>query len=333
MPRYIAQRLLTGLLTAFIVSLLIFVIIRTNWGPEDYVLVDIGGGDFAEKQLKMIKEELGLNAPLHIQYLSWARGWITGNWGESFFSSERIWENFIARLPVTLQIVAIAQSIAALVGVPAGALMALQRNSWVDIFGRAVSRMSLSLPIFVTGALLLVAGTYFLEWSPESNNEPVSGISRGALILCSALILAVPANAAVAVMVRSATIEALRQDDVQDSSVSGPGRSTAAFLETLRYVSVPTAVILSLTFPAIVGGTVIMERIFALDGAGNMLFEAMNQFDYIAIESLALFFAVWVIAVNTAVDVLCGWLDPEARSTRKSPREEWNHLANPVRLV
>ena len=332
MPRYIAQRLLRGLLTAFIVSLILFAILRTTFDPLNFIMCT-DDCEFTEEDLRELREEFGVHGPLHIQYLRWMGSWVTGDWGESLFSNEKIWESFILRLPITLQLVAIAQSIAVLVGMPAGVLMALKRSSWPDILGRAVSGMSLALPIFLTGTLLLVAGTYFLEWSPESNNEPIPGISRGGLILCSALALGLPATAAVALMVRSSTLDALRQDDVQDSSVSGPGRSTAAFLETLRYVSVPTAVILSLTFPAIVGGTVIMERIFALDGAGNMLFEAMNLFDYIAIESLALFFAVWVIAANTLVDILCGWLDPEARSTRKSPREEWNHLANPVRLV
>ena len=91
--------------------------------------------------------------------------------------------------------------------------------------------------------------------------------------------------------------------------------------------------ILGLTLPAIVGGVLIMEWIFVLDGVGNMLVAALNQRDYPVIESLTLFFTVWVVAVNTLADILCGWLDSGVRSTRKSPREEWDHLANPVRLV
>ena len=134
-------------------------------------------------------------------------------------------------------------------------------------------------------------------------------------------------------MMRSSTLDALRQDYVEAMTVAVPGHSATVFLHTLRYTLVPAVVTLGSTFPATVGGMLIVERIFVLDGVGNMLVEALNQRDFTVTESLAPFFAVWVVAVNTLVDILCGWLDPGVRSSRKSPREEWDHLANPVRLV
>ena len=337
MTRYIAQRLLAGLLTTFIVSLLIFVITYIHFKPESFIM-PLGGEELTEKDLRMIREAFGRHGSLPMQYFRWMGGWITGQCGESAFSSEGVWENFSAKLPTTLQLVAMAQAIAALIGIPAGIIMALNRNSWLDILGRAVSRTSLALPIFLTGILLLVAGIHFLDWASESET------TRGLLVVeipgdsqvpffWSALALGISASAAIALMMRSSALAVLRQDNVQAISVSEPGHSAAVFLHTLRYTLVSAAVILGLTFPAIVGGTVIMERIFVLDGVGNMLSEAMNQRDYPVIESLSLFFSVWVIAVNTLVDILCGWLAPSVRSSRKSPREEWDHLANPVRLV
>ena len=149
----------------------------------------------------------------------------------------------------------------------------------------------------------------------------------------AALVLGLPVSAAVALMMRSSALDALRQDYVEAMTVAVPGHSATVFLHTLRYTLVPAIVTLGSTFPATVGGMLIVERIFVLDGVGSMLVEAMNQRDYPVIESLALFFAVWVVAANTLVDILCGWLAPSVRSSRKSPREEWDHLANPVRLV
>ena len=333
MTRYIAQRLLAGLLTAFIVSLLIFVITYIHFKPESFIM-PLGGEELTEKDLRMIREAFGRHGSLPMQYFRWMGGWITGQWGESAFSSEGVWENFSAKLPTTLQLVAMAQAIAALIGIPAGIIMALNRNSWLDILGRAVSRTSLALPIFLTGILLLVAGIHFLDWASESET------TRGLLVVeipgdsqvpffWSALALGISASAAIALMMRSSALAVLRQDNVQAMSVS----AASAFLHALRYTLAPAAIILGLTFSAIGGGTVIMERIFVLDGVGNMLVEAMNQRDYPVIESLALFFTVWVIAVNTLVDLACGWLTPGVRSSRKSPKEEWDHLANPVRLV
>ena len=337
MLKYTAQRLLVGLLTAFIASLLIFVIIRANFDPLSVILCP-GDCVFTEEDLRELREELGVHGPLHIQYFKWMGSWVTGDWGESWFSAENIRELFFSSLPTTLQLVAVVQVIVAMVGVPAGALMAMKRNSWIDILGQAVSKMTLALPIFLVGILLLIVGIYFLDWASES--ESIRGrlivkVPGGSLFpfLFSALGLGIPTSATVALMMRFSTLGALRQDYVQAITATDPGHATAVFSGALRHTIVPAATILCLTFPAIVGGSLIVERIFVLDGVGNMLVEAFNQRDYPVVEYLALFFAVWVIAVNTTVDVACGWLDPNVRSTRKSPGEEWNHLANPVRLV
>ena len=141
--------------------------------------------------------------------------------------------------------------------------------------------------------------------------------------------MGIPVSVSVALMMRSSALAVLHQDYVQAMSVS----AASAFLHTLRYTLVPAAIILGLTFPATVGGVLLVERVFWLDGMGHLLVEALNQRDYPIVESLTLFFCVWIVVVNTLVDILCGWLTPGVRSTRKSPREEWDHLANPVRLV
>ena len=123
MLRYAAQRLLAGLLTAFLVSLIIFAISRIASGDLVMnVAMEMTGGccTTEEENLAKIREHLGLDRPLQVQYLSWIAGWVTGNWGESIFSSERIWENFNTKLLATLQLVAMTQAIAVLVGIPAG---------------------------------------------------------------------------------------------------------------------------------------------------------------------------------------------------------------------
>ena len=334
MLRYIAQRLLVGLLTAFIVSLILFAILRTTRGLEDYMILDMGGWEPTEKELRIIREDLGLNVPMHIQYFRWIGGWVTGDWGKSIFSSEKIWENFIAKLPITLRLVAMAQAIAVLIGIPAGVLMALKRNSWIDILGRSISKISLALPIFWTATLLLVVGIHFLDWEPKTGYGGIPDDLRGNLALFwAALFVGIPASATVALMMQSSALDALRQDYVQVVYDSGACRFAVVSLNTLRMTLAPAVVTSALTFPAIVGGVLLVEWVFRMDGVGHLLAEALNQRDYPVVESLALFFAVWVVAANTLVDILYGWLDPNTRSSRKSPREEWDHLAIPVRLV
>ncbi len=329
MLKYTAQRLLVGLLTVLLASILIFAILRPALAlaPERFMAC-LGSCEITDEERGMLREELGVHGPLHIQYFKWMGGWVIGDWGESWFSAENIREMFFRSLPPTLQLVAVVQTIVALVGVPAGILMALKRNSWIDILGQAVSRMTLALPTFLIGILLMIVGIYVLDWASES--ESIRGrlsvkVPGDSLLpfLFSALGLGIPTSATVALMMRLSTLGVLRQDYIQAITATEPGHTAAVFSGALRHTIVPAAIILCLTFPAIVGGSLIVEQIFVLDGVGNMLVEAFNQRDLPVMESLALFFSVWVIAVNTAVDIACGWLDPNVRSTRKSPREEW----------
>ena len=333
MTRYIAQRLLVGLLTAFLVSLILFVVLRIAVGdPAPHLAYEWPP---TPEQLEQVRETLGLNTPLYEQYLSWMGGWVTGNWGESFFSSENIWEDFKYKLPVTLQLVVMAQAIASLIGIPAGVVMALRKSSWIDSLGRSIFKMWLALPIFWTAILLLVAGIRLHDWRPKIGYIPPLEDPMGNLIMFiwPALVLGLPVSAAIATLMRSSVLDIVQPDYVETTPSSGLGHSASVLLHTLRSSLVPAIIILGLTFPAIVSGTVVMERIFVLDGVGNMLVKAAVSADYPVIESLALFFTVWVIAVNTLVDLACGWLTPGVRSSRKSPKEEWDHLANPVRLV
>ena len=338
MLRYIAQRLLAGLLTAFIVSLIIFAISRIASGDlaMNVALECLGGVPCMTEEVRLaIREDLGLNRTIPIQYLNWITGWVTGNWGESLFSGERIREDFTTKLLATLQLATMAQAIASLIGIPAGVLTALRKSSWIDSLGRSIFKMWLALPIFWTATLLLVAGIRLHDWRPNIGYIPPLEDPMGNLIMFiwPALVLGLPASVVVALMMRSSVLDVLRQDYVQVVSDSGAGRFAVVSLNTLRMTLAPAVVTLGLTFPAVVGGSLIMERIFVLDGVGSMLVEAMNQRDYPIVESPALFFSIWVIAVNTLVDLACGWLTPDVRSTRKSPREEWAHLAHPVRLA
>ena len=361
MTRYIAQRLLVGLLTAFLVSLMLFTVLRVipsvapGWTDREYhepilIIWCTGDCEFYNDVLDKFRKDLGLDQPpLHTQYLHWVGGWVIGYWGESRFSTENIdkpwvtswsygkstFEAFKQRLPVTLQLVVMAQTLAALVGVSAGVIMALRRNTRIDHVGRTICKAGLALPVFWTATLLLVGGFYFVDWSPRVGHNPLLEDPLGNLdqFIFPAIALCYVSCAAVALMMRSSTLGILRQDYVQTTPVSGLAHSVAVFLHALKNVMEPAVVTIGFTFPAIVGGVLIIEPLFNLNGVGNMLIKAAVSADYPIVESLALFFTVWVVAVNTLVDLACGWLTPDVRSSRKPPREEWDHLANPVRLV
>ena len=359
MTRYIAQRLLAGLLTAFLVSLILFAILRVildvapGWTEREYYQppIILCWDDCDRELIDEYRRKLGLDQPpLHVQYIHWTGSWVTGYWGESRYSPEnfeRLWvtawtyskdtfEAFSRKLPATVQLVVMAHALAALVGIPAGVFMTIKMGSRTDMVGRAIARSGVSIHLVWGATLLLVGGFILLDWGPTFGHhsllkDPLGNLNQ---FLFPAIALGYASCAAVTLMMRHSALDALRQEEyIQTYPVSEPGHSAAVVLHTLKYALVPTATALALTFPATLGGVLIVEPLFGLDGVGNLLVSSALSEDYPIIESLALFFAVWVIAVNTAVDVLCGWLDANARRTRKSPREEWDHLANPVRLA
>ena len=294
MPRYVAKRLLTGLLTAFIVSLILFAILRAAQGNEDgwihrvnppLMIVCLGGCP-SEDELTNIREDLGLNRPpIHIQYIDWIGGWVTGNWEKSIWSQystrtrhalqghhlwgQPVWEHFVGRLPVTLQLVVMSQAIAALIGVPAGIIMAMTRDSWTDRLGRAIAKSWLGFHMILSATLLLFAGLFWLNWSPRIGHIPLLEDPLGNLdqFLFPAIALGYAGCAAVALMTRYYALDVFTQQHfVQTTPVFGPRLSLSVFLHTMRNALAPAIVISGLTFPTIVGGVVIVEPLLVWTG-------------------------------------------------------------------
>ena len=319
MQQYIARRLILGALTGLLVSLLIFAILRIAPGDVAMMIaLEMTGGEedlITEEQLEKIREDIGLNEPIHMQYILWIRGWVTGNWGESMFSSEGIWENFTGKLPVTLQLVIMAQTIAICLGIPFGILMALKQDTWIDYTIRIISLAGLSMPTFWTATLLLVGGMYLLEWSPQIGyiplfEDPVGNLSQ---FIWPAMTLGYVSSATKARMMRSTMLEVLRQDYIRTAHAKGLSQSVVTIRHALKNAFIPVITVIGLTFAVTMGGSVIIERIFVLDGIGNMLVEGMNQRDYPVVQSLVLMFSLWVVLVNLMVDLSYGWLDPRVR--------------------
>ena len=242
MLRYIAQRLLAGLLTAFIVSLLIFVLLRIVSGHSISHVHSHFLGGICTDSIPQYCSWYKLSAPpLHIQYLNWVGGWVTGEWNESLRTeyiawtgewpwgppewewrqpvrARPVWEHFAKRLPVTLQLVAMSQAIAVLIGVSAGILMAVKSDSRVDHLGRAIAKSGLSIHIVWSTTLLLVGGFLLFDWSPSIGHAPLLEDPIGSLdqFLFPAIALGYSGCAVVALTTRYYVLDILfRQDYVR----------------------------------------------------------------------------------------------------------------------
>ena len=319
MQRYILRRVILGALTGLLVSLLIFAILRIAPGDVAMMIaLDMTGGEedlVTEEQLAKIREDLGLNRPLPVQYLTWIGGWVTGNWGESMFSSEGIWGNFTSKMPVTLQLVIMTVTLATLLGIPIGIIMALKQDTWIDYSLRIFSLGGLSMPSFWTATLVLVAGMYIFNWSPEIGyipplEDPIGNLKQ---FIVPALVLGYVGSATRARMMRSSLLEVLRQDYIRTAHAKGLRGFVVTYRHAMKNALLPVVTIIGVSIAVTMGGSVIIERIFVLDGIGNMLVEGMNQRDFPVVQSLVLMFSLWVVLVNLLVDLSYGWLDPRVR--------------------
>ena len=317
MQQYIARRLILGALTGLLVSLLIFAILRIAPGDVAMMIATQGGEDtnVSEEQLEIIREGLGLNEPLPMQYFTWMKGILTLDWGDSLYGTGAVWDTFKAKIPVTLELAMMTVTLAVLLGIPLGIVMALKQDTWMDYIIRIFSLAGLSLPNFWTATLLLVGGMYIIHWNPRLGyvgffDDPLSNLRQ---FIWPALVLGYASSATQARMMRSAMLEVLRQDYIRTAHAKGLRSFVVTYRHALKNALLPVVTIIGVTIALTLGGSVIMERIFSLPGIGNFLVEGMNYRDYPVVQSLVLVFAMWVVLVNLVVDLTYGWLDPRIR--------------------
>jgi peptide/nickel transport system permease protein len=316
MQRYILRRLALGVLTAWLVSLLIFAILRI--APGDVALMILSEEEdaiYSQEMVEQLREELGLNKSLPEQYIVWLSDWVTLDWGTSLFTDDDVFRTFREKVPVTLELSIVTVTISTILGIPVGVIMALRQDSAIDYTLRVWALAGLSMPSFWTATLLLVGGVYFLEWRPPIGyvsivEDPLRNMNQ---YIWPAIILGYATMATKARMMRSTMLEVLRQDYIRTAHAKGLRYFVVVNRHALKNALIPVVTIIGVSIALIMGGSVIMERIFTLPGIGNYLVSGMQQRDYPVVQSLIMFFAMWIVFVNLVVDLTYGWLDPRIR--------------------
>ena len=317
MQQYIARRIVLGMFTAALVTLLIFALLRIAPGDVAMMIAtqDDPNAAITDAELDEIREQLGLNSPLPTQYVTWIRDIVTLDWGVSLYHGEAIWDTFKQKIPVTLELAIISVALSTVLGIPTGIIMALKQDTWIDYSLRIFSLAGLSIPNFWIATMLLVGGMYILNWNPPLQYEsfldgPMANMSQ---FIWPSIIVGYSSMATKARMMRSTMLEVLRQDYIRTAHAKGLTYYSVVTRHALKNALLPVVTIVGLSVAGILGGSVIIERIFNLPGMGNMLVEAMNNRDYPVVQVLVLIFAMWIVLINLLVDLSYGWLDPRVR--------------------
>ncbi len=320
MGSYVIRRVLLGLLTVLLVSLVIFALLRI--APGDVALqVAMQGDDTLTPEmidpqvLIRIREQLGLDSPLHMQYLLWIKGMLIGDWGESFYTGNSVFDEVKRRAPVTLQLAGTAITLSIILGIPAGIIMAIKQDTWIDYLVRIWSLLGLSVPNFWIATMVIMIGVFYFEWSPRLDYLTPFEDLKGNLVMFiwPAIAVGVSSQATKSRMMRSTMLEVLRQDYIRTAHAKGLRNFVVVYRHAMKNAMLPVVTIIGIQIAFIVGGSVIMETIFQLPGMGTLLVRAMNQRDYEVVQSMVTIVSVWIVLTNLVVDLTYGWLDPRIR--------------------
>jgi peptide/nickel transport system permease protein len=304
MARYVARRIVQLVPTLLAVSFLIFLMVRLI--PGDPALL-IAGENATPELVASIRERLGLDRPLLLQYGTYLGSLLRGDLGTSLRTHRPVAEEIATRLPATIQLAVTSGLIFTVLGVLLGVTAGIRRGRWPDHVVRVLSLIGVSSPGFWIGILLMLAFSLQLRLLPSAG--------RGTLahVVLPAVTASLVGIALVSRLVRTSIIEILGEDYVRTAWAKGLARPAVVYRHVLLNALIPAVTIVGLEFGALLGGLVVVESVFAWPGSGKLLIDAIRMRDYPVVQSLVLLFAFMLAIVNLLVDLLCGLLDPRIR--------------------
>jgi peptide/nickel transport system permease protein len=301
---HIVRTLLLSLITLFGVSVLIFLMLRVLPGDPARVLAGLNA---SEEDVARIRDQLGLDDSLLVQYWQFISGVVTGDLGQSARTSRPVATEIALRLPATLILAVMATVIGSIVGVTAGVLAAVRRNTVLDHVVSGVAMMGVSMPVYWLGLLLILLFAVTLGWLPAAGSgEPLS-------IVLPAVTLAAFSTALVSRMTRASMLEVLGQDYMRTAEAKGAPPRTVIIKHGLRNAFIPVLTVISLQFGALLGGAVLTETVFGWPGIGRLLVDSIGARDFAVVQGIVLVYAAIFILLNVVVDVLYVVVDPRIR--------------------
>ena len=315
MIKYIIKRLLLMIPTLLGVAVLIFFLMRVV--PGDIVeLRFMGDSAFASKDnLDMERARLGLDRPLWQQFLTWMTGIVRLDFGTSMWTGAPIIEEIKLRAALSFQLAVMATVIAVVLAIPLGVLAALKQDTWVDYAVRIFSIAGLAMPSFWLGIVFILLLLIVFRWLPPMVYTPfwVNPWQNMLQLIWPALAVGYRYSAVATRMTRSAMLEVLREDYIRTARAKGLWQKLILSRHALKNAMLPVLTVVALEFAFLMGGLVVTEQVFNLNGLGMLFVESVARRDYTLTQALVMLVAFVFIFVNFAVDLMYAWLDPRIR--------------------
>jgi peptide/nickel transport system permease protein len=321
MFRYIIRRLLLVIPTLFGAATLVFILMRLVPGDICLVRLGSGGTSFTAEALNACHAEIGIDRPWILQYLDFLWGLVTFDLGNSMWSGKPVISEIATRLPVSLEIAIFASIISVVVAIPLGTISALRQNSWVELLVRSVSIAGLATPSFWLGIMSILIVLDLTQaitghpWMPPIDYVPLwqDPLRNLSIIFLPAITIGYRYAAVSMRMTRSAMLEVLREDYVRTARAKGLIQKLVIRRHSLKNAMLPVVTVIGIEFAFLIGGLVVTEQVFNLNGIGRLMVLSVQNQDYTLTQALVMFVVTVAILSNLVVDLVYAWLDPRIR--------------------
>ena len=321
MYRYIIQRILLVVPTLVGAAALVFLLMRLIPGDICVTRLGSGGGTFDERAVAVCHAELGLNRPVFLQFFDFLWGLFRLDFGNSMWSGKPVSYEIAARFPISLEIAILATVVAVVIAIPFGTISALKQNSPMDLAVRVIAIAGLATPSFWLGILIILAilnisqAAFGAPWMPPIDyvplwKDPVRNLS---MAIWPAIAVGYRTSAVTMRMTRSAMIEVMREDYIRTARAKGLIERIIVNRHALKNALLPVVTLIGIESAFLIGGLVVTEQVFNLNGIGRLLVQAVQNQDYTLTQALVMLTVAVFVFTNTAVDLLYAWLDPRIR--------------------
>ncbi len=316
MCAYLIRRLLLTIPTIFLVTVIVFFLVRLIPGDVIKMMVaeisEQATNFDVEETERNIREALGLDVPVYVQYVRWLSKAAIGDLGKTLWTETPVTEVIFARLPVSIELGILAMLTSVIIALPIGVVSAIRQDTGIDYLGRSFAILLISLPSFWIGTMVVVYPAIWWRWAPPLEYVSfLKGPAENLLqFIIPAIILGMVLSGVTMRMTRTMMLEVLRQDYIRTAWAKGLTERVIIYRHALKNAMIPVITVIGTQVTILIGGAVITETIFALPGIGRLLVEAINKRDYPIISGINLVLATFVLALNLVVDLAYAYLDP-----------------------
>ncbi|MCC7484002.1 MAG: ABC transporter permease [Burkholderiales bacterium] len=317
MARFVVHRFLLMIPTLLGVAVLVFFLLRLMPGDPvaTMLLGDAGGTNISKEMIASERERLGLDQPLYVQFFRWMGGLLQGDFGVSMWTGRPVLHEIGIRLELSLQVAVMATVLAVLLALPLGTLSAIFKDTWIDQSIRVFSIAGLAVPSFWLGMIVILLLLTWANWIPPLTFTPFleNPWENLAQLIWPALAVGYRYSAVATRMMRSSILEVLQEDYIRTARAKGVTERLVVARHAMRNALLPVVTVIGLEFAFLIGGLVVTEQVFNLNGIGKLFVQAVARSDFTLIQALVLLVSVFFVLINFAIDLMYAFLDPRIR--------------------